>query len=373
MRKWIAAVGSLPERVATRQRPAPATRWPCPARPTTSCRRRRRGRRRLDAPRRTPGPVTRSPRRWSCRPSRRSRASRPDPGPWRRRHGRRSRVVRHRGGARGRRSRGGRRRRWRRQRAAARSPWGCHRPAPPAGRGVCPGSAYLLLQRLDLLLDVGAVVRLGRVPQVAPVEEDGLVGVARQAIRLGDVVEEDRVGFLAVARLKGVDRLVELAEVEEACPLLVQLLGALGVVGARRRGKGARSGEDRAGEHDRDQRGEKRRPNPERKDPHARRARWYLGRPVPQNIEMGTSGGFPDPGPAAGRTCRRRARAAQLRRMRGASSSATLPRLKTRTDPDVCETTMAMASVSREMPAAAMWRAPRPSGTSTSFSSSKLR
>ena len=37
------------------------------------------------------------------------------------------------------------------------------------------------------------------------------------------------------------------------------------------------------------------------------------------------------------------------------------------------DTTMAMASVSREIPAAAMWRAPRPSGSSSSFSSSKFR
>ena len=45
---------------------------------------------------------------------------------------------------------------------------------------------------------------------------------------------------------------------------------------------------------------------------------------------------------------------AQLRRMRGASSSATRPWRKTRTEPDVCETTIAIESVSREIPAAAM-------------------
>jgi hypothetical protein len=63
----------------------------------------------------------------------------------------------------------------------------------------------------------------------------------------------------------------------------------------------------------------------------------------------------------------------QERRTRGASSRATLPFRKTRTEPEVCDTTMAIAVESREIPAAAMCLAPRPSGTSTSFRSSKFK
>ncbi len=63
----------------------------------------------------------------------------------------------------------------------------------------------------------------------------------------------------------------------------------------------------------------------------------------------------------------------QLLRTRGASSSANFPLRKARTEPEVCDTTMAMAWLSREIPAAAMCRAPSPRGTSTSRPLSKFK
>ena len=59
----------------------------------------------------------------------------------------------------------------------------------------------------------------------------------------------------------------------------------------RRRAPGWRTDrrrQHRAAERDRDQGSQDRRTNSERGVPHARRARWYIGRPVPQIIEMGT-------------------------------------------------------------------------------------
>jgi hypothetical protein len=93
----------------------------------------------------------------------------------------------------------------------------------------------LLLQRLDLLLDLAAVVRLRRIAQVALVEEDGLLRVSLGPVRLSDVVEEARVVLELVPLLPGVDRLVELSEVEVGVSLGEELPRLLSVIGARGR------------------------------------------------------------------------------------------------------------------------------------------
>jgi len=88
-------------------------------------------------------------------------------------------------------------------------------------------------------------VRLGRIPQVALVEEDRLGGVLLLPVGLRDVVEEAGIGLLVVALLPGLDRLVELPEVVILRPLLEQQAGLLGVL---------RPGGRRADRHQRDDR-----------------------------------------------------------------------------------------------------------------------
>src|SRR5262249_7787243 len=72
-------------------------------------------------------------------------------------------------------------------------------------------------------LDLGAVGRAREIGQVALVEEQRPLRVARLPVGLRDVVQEQRIGLVAVAVLPGLDRVVELTEVEEGLALLDQL------------------------------------------------------------------------------------------------------------------------------------------------------